>query len=68
MTDESDNFCNDIEIYNISGQLMTILVEDYFTQGNHYLTLNSTNFSSGKYFVKMESNNYKKSQIITLVK
>ena len=57
-----------IQVYDIRGNLISALVEDYFNQGNHSLIWNAQDFPSGQYIIKMESGNFNKTQIISLIK
>ena len=57
-----------IKIYDLKGNLLDNLSENYFRPGTHKVNWNAKHNSSGKYIIKLETNNYTESQIITLIK
>ena len=57
-----------ISVYDIKGNFITMLADDYYHPGLHSVSLNGENYSSGNYIVKMISGDYKSTQIITLAK
>jgi len=57
-----------IKVYDINGRLLSILVENHFSQGRHSLTWDGTDFSSGQYLIKIESGSFSKIQIVSLIK
>lgn len=57
-----------VKIYDLKGNLIDNLSEDYFNPGTHKIIWNVKNNPSGKYIVKLETNTYSQSQIITLIK
>ena len=46
-----------LRIYDITGQLIETLVDDFLELGNHSVQWNASNFSSGIYFYKLTSGN-----------
>ena len=57
-----------IIVYDISGQVVEVLVDDYKFAGQYSITWNAQNYSSGVYFIGMESNGEYFSQKLMLVK
>ena len=57
-----------IVIYDISGQVVEVLVDDYKYAGEYSVVWNAQNYSSGIYFVGMESNGSYFTQKLMLVK
>ena len=57
-----------ITVYDISGQVVEILVDDYKYAGEYSLTWNAQNYSSGIYFIGMEANGSYFTQKLMLVK
>ncbi|MCK4297396.1 MAG: T9SS type A sorting domain-containing protein, partial [Candidatus Marinimicrobia bacterium] len=47
-----------LSIYNVTGQLVEILVNEKVQTGYHNVTWNSTNVSSGVYFYKLSAGEY----------
>jgi hypothetical protein len=47
-----------LEIFNILGQRMRTLANEYFEAGTHYIQFNGSGLSSGVYFYSIESGNY----------
>jgi hypothetical protein len=70
--DSSSNFVN-IAVYNIRGQLVRTLVDDFFTVGEHSVVWDGTdesgrNVSSGIYFYKMKTDNQLQTKKMILMK
>ena len=57
-----------ITVYDISGQIIEVLVDDYKYAGEYTLTWNAQNYSSGVYFIGMETNDNYFTQKLMLVK
>jgi hypothetical protein len=57
-----------ITVYDISGQIIEVLVDDYKYAGEYTLTWNAQNYSSGIYFIGMEINDSYFTQKLILVK
>ena len=57
-----------IAVYDISGQLVEVLVDEYRYAGDYSVTWDAQNYSSGVYFVGMESNGEYFTQKLMLVK
>ena len=57
-----------ITVYDISGQVVEVLVDDYKFAGQYSITWNAQNYSSGVYFIGMESNGEYHTQKLMLVK
>jgi hypothetical protein len=47
-----------LEIFNILGQQVRTLVNDFYEAGTHHVRFNSSGLSSGVYFYRIESGNY----------
>jgi len=57
-----------LNIYDITGKLVTTLINEQLNIGYHSINWDGTNQSSGMYFVRMESEEYVKTQKLLLVK
>ncbi len=62
-----------LEIYNLKGQLVKTLANEYFTKGNHTLTWNGYNsqnqsVATGIYFLQLNSKNMNEMRKITVLK
>ena len=57
-----------IKVYDVSGRLVTTLINDDQPAGYHTALWKGDNVSSGSYFVKMKSENFNTVQKIALVK
>jgi hypothetical protein len=57
-----------ITVYDISGQVVEVLVDDYKYAGEYSLTWNAQNYSSGIYFIGMKANGSYFTQKLMLVK
>ena len=57
-----------ITVYDISGQVVEVLVDDYKYAGEYSLTWNAQNYSSGVYFIGMEANGNYFTQKLMLIK
>jgi len=57
-----------ISVYDIRGNFVAMLVDDYYHPGSYSINLDGGSYSSGNYIVKMTSGDYQSTQIITLAK
>lgn len=57
-----------ITIYNLTGQVVTVLVNEMKTTGSYNATFNAANLPSGIYLYKMKSGSYEKSLKMSLIK
>lgn len=57
-----------LNIYNISGRLIDILVDQYHTVGNYSIEWNASKYSSGIYICRLETNNLSISKKMLLIK
>ena len=57
-----------LNIYDITGRLITTLINEKLNIGYHSIDWDGTNHLSGMYFVRMESNDYIETQKLLLVK
>ena len=57
-----------MNVYNVSGQLVDVLVDGYLDAGYHNITWNAANVSSGVYFVKVTAGTNISTQKLMLLK
>ena len=57
-----------ISIYDITGKLITTLINEFQTSGYHSITWDASNFSSGIYFLKMSVENFTATRKLVLIK
>ena len=57
-----------ISIYDVTGKLVSNLVNSYKSIGNHSIIWNASNLPSGIYFIKLNINSYSTSRKIMLTK
>jgi hypothetical protein len=57
-----------IKIYNIRGQVIATLVDEFKETGNHYVSWDARNYSSGLYFYEMIAGSYVESKKMLLLK
>jgi predicted outer membrane repeat protein len=57
-----------IDVYNILGQKIAILLHEYKTQGQHKVEFNGQNFSSGIYLYRIQAGAFQDVKKMTLVK
>ena len=57
-----------IRVYDITGRLVSVLVDENKTAGNFTVSWNATGFSSGVYFYTLEALGQKESKKLTLLK
>ena len=58
----------ELNIYNISGQLIKTIYSNYLNQGTHSFIWNAKNYQSGIYIVKISARNKSDSYLIHLLK
>ena len=63
-----DNGLVTMNVYNVSGQIVDVLVNGYLDAGYHNITWNAANVSSGVYFVKVISGTNISTQKLMLLK
>jgi flagellar hook assembly protein FlgD len=57
-----------LNVYDITGKLVTTLINEQMNIGYHSIDWNGTNQSSGMYLVRMKSGEYVETQKLLLVK
>ena len=57
-----------LNVYDITGKLVTTLINEQLNIGYHSIDWDGTNQSSGMYLVRMESGDYVETQKLLLVK
>ncbi|MCP4631588.1 MAG: T9SS type A sorting domain-containing protein [candidate division Zixibacteria bacterium] len=57
-----------LSIYNLTGQVVEILIDGSFTAGQHSVTWNASKYSSGVYFYKLRTDNYVTTKKMEVVK
>jgi len=57
-----------IEVFNLAGQLVTTLVDDYRQAGEYTVSWNANNVTSGVYFYRMLTEDYSLTRKMTLIK
>ena len=57
-----------IKIYNIIGQIVATLTDEYKLAGNYEIKFNGSNLSSGVYFYRMQAGNFVKAKKLILLK
>ncbi|MBE2254574.1 MAG: T9SS type A sorting domain-containing protein [Ignavibacteria bacterium] len=57
-----------LNVYDVTGKLISKILNDKFKSGNYEVTFNASNLPSGVYFYKLESNNYSESKKMILIK
>ncbi len=63
-----ENNLTKLTIYNILGQKVVTLVNDFLTKGNHSYNFNASHLPSGIYFYRLESGNFVDNKKMLLVK
>tara|TARA_B100001250_G_scaffold398851_1_gene407593 strand:- start:191 stop:781 length:591 start_codon:yes stop_codon:yes gene_type:complete len=58
----------ELKLFNISGQELTVLNNDFMSPGKHSIRLDGTKYSSGTYFINLKTNSFATTQKIILVK
>ncbi|MCE5250043.1 T9SS type A sorting domain-containing protein, partial [bacterium] len=57
-----------LEIYNLNGQLVDVLVDGFRTQGSHMATWNTGNHASGTYIYRLRAGGFTETRKMTLLK
>jgi len=57
-----------LTVYDLKGQLITTIVNEFQEAGNYSVYFNASGFSSGIYFYKIQSNNFVKANKMLLLK
>jgi hypothetical protein len=57
-----------LDIFNVLGQTVTCLVDEYLEAGTHSREWNATNFSSGVYFYKVSAGDFQATKKMVLMK
>ena len=57
-----------IDIFNVAGQKIDTLVNDFMTAGKHSVVWNASGFSAGIYFYTVKSGDFSKTMKMTLLK
>ena len=57
-----------LKVYNVLGQLVTTLVNEFQKSGEYKVTFNGENFASGVYFYKLESGSFVSTKKMVLMK
>ncbi len=57
-----------IDVYNVAGQKVDTIVNEYMNTGSHSVVWDASGFSAGVYFYTVKSNNFTKTLKMTLVK
>jgi hypothetical protein len=57
-----------LTVFNVIGEEVKALVNNYYEAGSHEVILNASNLTSGIYFVRMESGSFVSTRKITLLK
>ena len=64
---KSDAFVK-LTVYNLVGQSVEVLVDEYQTAGDYYYTFDATNLPAGIYLYKLQVGDYSSVKRMTLVK
>ena len=57
-----------IDVYNVSGQKVDTIANEFLTSGNHTVTWDANGFSAGVYFYTVKSGDFSKTMKMTLLK
>ena len=57
-----------IDVYNVAGQKVDTIVNEYMNTGSHSVVWDGSEFSTGVYFYTVKFNNFTKSMKMTLIK
>jgi hypothetical protein len=57
-----------VEVYNVAGQKVDTIVNEFMDSGKHSVVWDATGFSAGQYFYTVKSGNYSKTTKMTLIK
>lgn len=65
-TAESGNVS--VDVFNVAGQKVHTIINDYITAGNHSIAWDASEFSAGVYFYTVKSGGFTKTMKMTLLK
>jgi len=57
-----------LKLFDLKGEEVKTLTNDFYGTGNHQILLNSNNFASGIYFISIKTENFYLTRKITLIK
>ena len=57
-----------VDIFNVAGQKVDTLVNDFMDSGRHSVVWNGSNFSTGVYFYTVKSGEFSRTMKMTLLK
>lgn len=57
-----------VEVFNLTGQLVSTLVDDFRQAGEYTVSWDGRNVTSGVYFYRMQTENYSSTRKMTLIK
>lgn len=57
-----------ISLYNVTGRMIAIMVDEFKPAGDHSVTFNASSLPSGVYFYRMESGGFSQARKLSLVK
>jgi hypothetical protein len=57
-----------IKIYDMLGNVILVLLDEYRSAGKHYLQFNASGLSSGVYFINFKSGSYSETRKMMLMK
>jgi hypothetical protein len=57
-----------IDVFNVAGQKVDTIANEYMAQGNHSVTWEATGFSAGVYFYTVHAGDFSKTMKMTLLK
>jgi hypothetical protein len=57
-----------LEIYNVLGQKVKTIVNEFKKPGNYEVSLNASNYASGVYFYRIKSSKFNKVKKMILIK
>jgi hypothetical protein len=58
----------DLKVYNILGDMVSVITDDYFPAGNYMIDWNAEQYASGMYLLKMHTSGFDKCRKILLIK
>jgi hypothetical protein len=57
-----------LKVYDVLGNLVRILIDDFMEAGNHQVTFDAENLSAGVYYYKLEAGNFTSTKKLILIK
>ncbi len=63
-----ENGFTSLKVFDVSGRLISVLLNVYIEKGNYETTFNIDNFSAGVYYYSLESNGFKQTKKMILLK